>query len=1018
MKLSLTQLKANADLFYSKQFWSSTELLEKYCNAILSDNGLDSFVAVKFSKSQAYVHQDHTKINHVIHIPFIDFSESKPQEEINHDVVLRSSFLRHELAHILYSDFAVLKDPEVKINNQFLLNCLEDTRIEYLFGKKYSGSNDPIFATHDFFHEKNRPTIENTKLSVSALGLYILSRSKGSEFDSQNEKVKIYESLFQKYKNFYLAKNVRELIPIANDLFDELKAIKESQKKDEIFKREIEEDFEEQVEKESDESEYSDGAPNFEDSDSEEKEISQESSEDLDQKQESKSSEKTDSKESSKQSEKETDLDDEIDNKNIEEDFSNFLSKEIDKKQKENFEQQLQETKKDLETLKKDAEQLEKLSKDDKDNFEEIMEKLCKTIDDASDIIDKNDETTPYSESLFQKCPMHPMDDYYSIIRADEFNAAQNLSSYREIVTKNNKVINDAINYLKIKFQAKQKTKTLNNKEEGLLDSYNLSKIFANDYSVFHKKIESIVDKSHVCLLVDHSGSMDAVMKETITSLIVFNEILSRLNIPRSIYFFTSSPNCINIPSIGIDVSKLKQFDSIVRNFGGCVKSYRYSAQGLQEYIVDYPQFDQEATGYIDIRRDWIPAFGKEPASNLCPESFLYRIRKMEERDDRKTERLLGLISRFPRVITSGGTPEPNAFYTVYKMHDHLSNKKFFIVNDGCYSIQKNTRKASSIISNNTGVIVSDDAQNLRNRLQIDLMDELSKNKKLSVKLKQNSAKSLRDKLFETIEKNIQLNIPYYQKQIENKIIQDNGLKKSNSRYSSETKIAGGKKQTERFQKLVREHPSTIALNKVKRKRNEIVDSIVDIKQKNLLNFNLKMGFATLSFDYKDGVVSVKIQNRDEYLQEFLTEKEIIQVTQIVSRLDLVPPNIFPSGYNENGMKDLKQKIGQTFYDKNTIEKNLTNIDKARIYSGEKMNSAAGRPVYDTRHSGFYSADRPFDVYYQTLIEKMRKSGWYVGGFGIGSDVGRNYIGVKNFEVLDSVNDIKDNFSKKLRNII
>lgn len=57
------------------------------------------------------------------------------------------------------------------------------------------------------------------------------------------------------------------------------------------------------------------------------------------------------------------------------------------------------------------------------------------------------------------------------------------------------------------------------------------------------------------------------------------------------------------------------------------------------------------------------------------------------------------------------------------------------------------------------------------------------------------------------------------------------------------------------------------------------------------------------------------------------------------------------------------------------------------------------------------------DVVYGKIINKLRKNGFAIAGFGIQSGEGVHYMGSENFAILDNVQDLKESFSKKLMQV-
>jgi len=78
----------------------------------------------------------------------------------------------------------------------------------------------------------------------------------------------------------------------------------------------------------------------------------------------------------------------------------------------------------------------------------------------------------------------------------------------------------------------------------------------------------------------------------------------------------------------------------------------------------------------------------------------------------------------------------------------------------------------------------------------------------------------------------------------------------------------------------------------------------------------------------------------------------------------------------------------------------------------ENLNDAAQNIRYDiTQYCGRKSV---YNEVYSKIINKLRKTGYTICGFGIESAEGVEYMGVDNFQVINGAQDLKDSFSKKL----
>lgn len=992
--LTLQDLKRDAHLFYSRDFWSSSSLIENYSNAILRDSAIQASVNIKFTKTTAFVHKGQNKGTYVINIPYVKFDD-REEEKINRDIILRSSFLRHEISHILYTEFECLNSTKSK----FLLNCLEDARIEYLFSRKYKGANDVLAVSHLFFHERNKDAIENGKLSIGSLGLYILSRSKGDTFN-ENEKTKIYEDLFLKHKDFYLSKETKDLIPIVEKIVEEFNEIKsknkdlnktKSDKKDLSLGKmpkppEVEDDF--------DNDDFVEQKASENDVDSIEEEI--------------------------ENSPEDSDTDENAEDESKEKEFSDFISESI----KEEQEDILEEENKDAQDLLEKIINREEKRKEEITNLKEnatgenFLDKIIEDLNDncsTLEELEKRKKDDFFSEELFGIAPILPYDTIVSIF--DDVIPERNSAffEYAKVVSKNSKVITDAVNYLKIKFQTISKTKNISNRDEGLLDTYHLSKIFSNDNNVFYKKLNSFVDKSHVCLLMDYSGSMMSEIKSAFISLVVFNEILDRLNIPRSIYFFTSDPSRDIYYFDKKQESKIKKLDKEITKLGGKILEHQYETSisydvPMIERLSKLPQNERSAK----FLTEFVPDFTVKRSETGA---FIYRIRSMEEKNNRLTKEILGsFFKRCP--FSARSTPEPDCTYTLHKIHQHLKNKKFFLINDGYYG---HTISEDSNISDKLHRDIKQ--EEIKEQVIYNIEDDLEMLSDILLNKKEIQRNMTSKFRFFAIQKMLKIMLEAT-KSIKNGC--DYLVRNAEQRMLSQSVKRLTQKNRQTIRNSLNRDADVQKIKEISKAFENYEQKIQSfLEKKSYDSFNLSIGIAQFSVKISDDGLMTKFSfniANDYFVDNFFKNVENRNNTTVaVLNNYLIKPisdedlQKIIENYSKNSITTRERKIELLTHNLEKISQAEKTIDKYCADPSSKYDREAtdAKNVFNSK-----GARNHFNEYYVKLIDLMRNSGWQVYGLGIRSDAGKQYIGESSFQVIESAEDIKINFSKKLRSII
>ncbi|RPH40345.1 MAG: hypothetical protein EHM87_22345, partial [Burkholderiales bacterium] len=130
-------------------FWRNTEQIEAYIHNIIQfvQPTVKYNVRVTFGENP-YCRVDNVK-NITINLPAIPIVLQKSEEDINKLIHSRIFFLKHELAHVLFTPLTLNQDSAELHNFQ---NAVDDIRIEYLFGQTFKGSQKGFYTLRKLFY--------------------------------------------------------------------------------------------------------------------------------------------------------------------------------------------------------------------------------------------------------------------------------------------------------------------------------------------------------------------------------------------------------------------------------------------------------------------------------------------------------------------------------------------------------------------------------------------------------------------------------------------------------------------------------------------------------------------------------------------------------------------------------------------------------------------------------------------------------------------------------------------------
>jgi hypothetical protein len=988
----------------SPDFWNDPYSISSYCNSILratkKENEEVSIVVSEYDTVPRVSHEKRGTINkYYIYLPKLKdfYIESEIQ---NDDIKLRKAFLKHELAHIIFSEMESFidhhKESEDKI--RFMANAIEDVRIENFFGKRFPGANDTFFEVQSKFFKKSRKIIENESPNFKNLALYFLYRSKRFEFE-KTFPVEVYDRIFEKYSDFISIsqQEVFELLQkISFDFNLELEKEKEKVKEHEDSlpeKQKItinEEDLENYSNIESDNSEFNNNEIEIEDnfpksnqpkpslqeekeeqskesSDSEQNSKSEEekdqeledyekepSEEDLDFEDKEENLDSEDSEDSEDDSEDSEDSEDDfsgsgnISNSGQEEDDSPLSSSDFSEMIKEQMKNNIDRENKNIDDFNSDNKEedieLDSL-KEDFENSKKVLD-ILKLIDyvpdDFINVVNfktsMTDDFLKYNNSKMKNSASKIVDisRYINLIsnskkiRKNKKTVNQSTRSYYSVIaSKNNKNIISLINFFKLKFQDKEKSKRFFNKEVGDLNNESLYKLFSHqdDKRIFSSIEKSIVTKQDVTFLLDFSGSMEgSKIKYLLESLVVLNEVFSKLEIPFNIFSFTGRSPHFNFNYNGISEKTIlsNAFNS------------KYFNQDFDKHTNKNVYFSPKNQNLRDV--------------TFC---LLSKNSKTQERKKIINFLLSNVYgnsrSQIWNTIFGGGTPEIQSMIALF---NNLPKQKLFLINDGEF-----------------------DKINLFGK-EINQIDSIKRH-------------SMRLIDFYRIGLNLISGKPIYIRTQDEKNLFIQTLRNIHSKCS--------------VRYLRSEYIGNFFTDTVDQQNGEY--SKVELIFDSFRNLLYECIYRENLFSDKD----VKIEDKYFEIQKTYNSRNDISIINIITKNNLPTFNL--KVYNKvvtyTGKKyyNTANESHDILLDKDYIDSILDFYKIICFQNPLKLTE-----IIERTDISQYT--------YRDLINKMRNSGWGVFGIGIDSDYGKNYIGDSNFTYVKNYSDIRVNLEKKIKKII
>lgn len=660
----------------SLEFWNSEAQIKNYCEGILNHSGNAKYtVTIKFSGSDAFVTTT-DKINYTITLPKTELLTDENLKLKN--IIARTVFLRHELAHVLFTDFN-LQNQITKDVRTF--NMFDDARIENLYSRQYKGTYRLFRALikNIYEHGKNNYFIQHA--NIEEFAMYCRVREKGIMPDIKNIALEtLYESMYKKYR-YIFHNDYQTLINGVKSMIQEFDSIEQDRQeaiKNQPAEEENSESEEEEIDNDADDDtqeEESDDLDKPDDEQEESENDSDESGDDSETDEEEVETESGNGEESD-----ESDIQEECEN-----DFDESQGSIADESEQEEEQDEVQQT----------VDEVFGAGDTDKKSPDFEYSKLLQNVSEQKTVF--NIEQYDFDPKDFREAQVIEFDKISRYILTQEevkfvkinkrkntareaikwksvpFNRQDSQVIYNSIVSQHKKTIVETINYLKLKLKIRNNDRVLRHQIDGRLDQRNLKDILTNKNmpEVFYTTIKSLKTDSAFYFLIDFSSSMGKTeKKDAIVCCIILTEICKALNIAYEIGLFASS---------GYETLRVNSIEGanavvsiIAKNKNTDVK---IDSNGKRKH-------------FVAIKYD---------NNNL-----IYRLKSIRDKHTVFTEQLLANVYSQPNIL-SGGTPEFESVLSVIKSNTNKNMKKhIFLINDGMINnLQEIGQLANnSIVSN------------------------------------------------------------------------------------------------------------------------------------------------------------------------------------------------------------------------------------------------------------------------------------------------------------------------------
>lgn len=498
------------DKILNPDFWENETQITNYIRSILGFlNIKNKSVNVNFNSGSAFeVTKDNDKFS--IQLPHLIY---KNDVELKKQIYARAILLRHELAHIIFTD---TKKKINYINNNFnennkgqqnwlnLFDWVEDARIEALFSSTFKGSRRAFEDLIKSFKNLNTSVINSKTISINGFGVYFRYRAIELGFqDSPN--FEFYENLYNKYSWILTSSDCDKVFEAYNNIINEIIPFIKQKKHINL-----------PLSKESDNDDFEDEELNNEES--QEELDNQESEEEL-----------------GEDGNGEEDLEEESEN-----------SEESQNEELDNNGDDEEDEEEDLTTTPIDP-------------YNEIKATIACDVN-VLKLEDFSMNPEAFLNSAGVIIPLGQLLKFAT--RKNQLVNPLGNKYYNQIVHAHKQTISEVTKFLMLKLQHKDKNKNIIYQQEGDLDQDNLKEIIINDNDPrgFLRTIKSVKTNARIIMLIDGSSSMNSSqIRDCFFNAVILIEVCKKLNLEYEVAIYTTSENFkISITRTPVSTLKIK----------------------------------------------------------------------------------------------------------------------------------------------------------------------------------------------------------------------------------------------------------------------------------------------------------------------------------------------------------------------------------------------------------------------------------------------------------------------------
>ena len=969
-------------------FWYDLNGIEKYSNAIISYFKKDALLDIRLGESHEVPRVNVTRVSGRDKFSMVipKLPSFINDEQLQKQIELRKTFLKHELSHICFTpmmelnhfhngEFSAIRTLTYseKRDVQFIYNALEDVRIEKLMGQNLEGTNDSFFHAVKDIAVKNDWVykIVNEDISSLLFGIYVILRAKNVFTDEIIQKisnfrnVSAYEKIYQKYSDFHVVlaqPNMENIIEYLLKISKDLETVKQyflaQSKKQEVSEDDSvemppmpqqdeqpismdggEDKQENQNQIQKNDNEYQDRFPsepsfpeNDDDSDSMEniEDTDSANSED-DTESDQMTDEEAEEYDSTADDQFDKDMQSDIENKKLEDDILNNTQKKNGGRNTNNS----------------------SLESSLKNEFEDSMRQIQQEnknemLKDAKDL-QKEIENNKVNQAIFEIDSYGNMKesvyDIFNKMISSTFTDEKQADNYSKLFSAVEVPLKEiwrmSTSQQKIKKSAAFYSHFVrkHTKEISLISAY-----FKNKFKD-KKKTTFLSNKEDGFL--DDQNLYKALSKKDLDTKI-FLQVGKKIGTHANFIFLLDFSGSMSGAKLNVLIKTMIILNEVLNKIGIRFMIYAFSSGNSSftlpnenmHRLIKSPHLTRVGNTYY---------LKENLSTENCPMVFL--IKKLEEKQAVPLRAFLGniLASKgdfnclrpLNRMGFSIGhsTKEYQAFIYLTKKYDHMKNKNMIIINDGHYDVFSNDNENS--------------------------MASYEEKEMISMAINKAYDQIIFDFLYG---RPIKVNEMYYH----------NFVKAINDLFSYRVSM------------------DDLVANQ---NRALLVECFNDIKNefKNSFSYFLKKDFVrTKHFD-------IKLRKNSDYVYIMLDLKK-----DFLDMFTVKAEDIIYSSYYNNSSVTFKKSDRKVLY--NIILENLKPYNKAKLFSISRTSDIRMVSI----GSFFGGTTNHCDQLYKNKVEQLRKRGWGIYGIGIQDNSQQNYLGGKFATVIYKTEQLTKEVSKIL----